>query len=151
MNGQRIAQTIYIQAPIEQVWDALTNPDVTEKYWGSTRIESDWRTGSLIRYMRDGEVMDEHTIIAVERPVRLVHTFQPLFGEFKDEPPSRVSIGLQAGGAVTRLALVHDGFPPDSKVFKACSEGWPMILSGLKTLLETGAALAPFEVPRGLS
>lgn len=137
MEEQRITQVIYLKAPVAQVWEALTNPDVTVKYWGGTRIESDWRPGSRIRYVRGGEVVDEHTIIAIEPPVRLVHTFEPLFGEFRHEQPSQVSIELQEAGEVTRLALVHDHFQPDSKVFRACSEGWPMILGGLKAMLES--------------
>jgi uncharacterized protein YndB with AHSA1/START domain len=141
----RISQVVYIKASLERVWDALTNPDVTEQYWGKTRIESDWQVGSGILYLRDGQVMDEHTVIEVEKPSKLVHTFQPMFGEFKNEPPSKVSIHLQDGGEVVRVALLHDGFPPNSKVYLACSEGWPMILSGLKTLLETGSPMPEFS------
>jgi uncharacterized protein YndB with AHSA1/START domain len=144
MSSQRISQAVYIKASLEQVWDALTNPDITEKYWGNTRIESDWEAGSEILYVRNGEVMDRHRILEVTRAAKLVHTFQPLFGEFKDEPASQVSIELQDGGQVVRLALLHDHFPPDSKVFLACSEGWPWILSALKTLLETGSPLPEF-------
>lgn len=145
MSEQRISQVIYIKASIESVWDALTNPDMTQRYWGNTRIESEWRVGSKILYVRDGEVVDEHTVVEVERPSKLIHTFHPLFGEFKDEPPSRVSVLLQSGGEVVRLALLHDAFPPDSKVYAACSVGWPLILSGLKTLLETGSPIPAFS------
>jgi uncharacterized protein YndB with AHSA1/START domain len=144
LNEQRITPIVYIKASLEQVWDALTNPEVTQKYWGNTRIESGWQRGSKIFYRRNGEVVDEHTIIEIDRPFRLVHTFQPLFGEFADEHASRVSIELQAGGPVVRVALMHEGFQANSKVYSACSEGWPMILSGLKTLLETGLPLPEF-------
>ncbi|WP_167759763.1 SRPBCC family protein [Massilia horti] len=145
MGEQRIEQTIYIKAPIEQVWDALTNPDVTEQYWGKTRIESDWKPHSTIRYVRDGQTMDEHVILEIQAPAKLVHTFQPLFGDFQHEAPSKVSITLQSGGEVVRLALLHDHFAPESKVYAACREGWPMILSALKTLLETGGPLPEFQ------
>ncbi len=60
--------------------------------------------------------------------------------------PSQVCIRLVAAGEVVRLTLEHDGFPPNSKVYLACGEGWPIILSGLKTLLETGAPLPDFIV-----
>ncbi|MBA2961899.1 MULTISPECIES: SRPBCC family protein [Ramlibacter] len=141
MDDQVIAITLYIRATAAEVWRALTDPDVTQSYWGRTRIESDWTTGSTIRYRRDGDVVDEHVVLEVDPPRRLVHTFHPLFGEFGDEPPSRVQIDLEQAGEVTRLALRHDGFPPASKVFTACSGGWPLILSSLKTLLETGSPL----------
>jgi uncharacterized protein YndB with AHSA1/START domain len=145
MTEQRISQVIYIKASIDRVWDALTNPEITQKYWGNTRIESDWQVGSKIRYVRDGQVVDEHTVVEVQKPVKLIHTFQPLFGEFKNEPPSRVSLLLHFGSGVVRLTLVHDDFPPNSKVYAACSVGWPMILSALKTLLETGSPLPDFS------
>jgi hypothetical protein len=74
-----------------------------------------------------------------------VHTFAPIFGEFKDEKPSRVSIELTGQSPVVRLTVTHSGFPPDSKVYKACQLGWPMILSNLKSLLETGKPIAVFN------
>lgn len=144
MSQQRIVHVVYIKASIEQVWNALTDPEITQQYWGNTRISSDWKVGSKISYLRDGEITDEHTVVEVDKPHRLIHTFQPLFGEFKNEAPSRVSISLAQGGAVVRCTLQHDGFPPSSKVYAACSEGWPMILSGLKTLLETGRPMPDF-------
>jgi hypothetical protein len=81
--------------------------------------------------------------------VKLIHTFQPLFGEFANEPASKVSFQLAPGAGVVRLTLVHDGFPAQSKVFAACSVAWPVILSGLKTWLETGASLPDFVEDKG--
>lgn len=144
MDDQVIALTLYIRADPAALWQALTDPDVTQRYWGHTRIESDWKPGSKIVYRREGTVTDEHTLLEVVPQRRLVHTFRPTFGEYAEEPPSRVQMELQPGGEVTRLTLVHDGFAPDSKVFPACSVGWPMILSSLKTLLETGEPLPEF-------
>jgi uncharacterized protein YndB with AHSA1/START domain len=68
-----------------------------------------------------------------------------VFGEFRSEPASRVEFRLDESHGVVRLTVRHDGFPPNSRVFRACSDGWPMILSNLKTLLETHAALPAFE------
>ena len=81
---------VYVKASIDRVWDALTNPDITQQYWGNTRIESDWQIGSKIRYVRNGEIVDEHTVVDVDKPSKIAHTFQPLFGEFKNEPSSNV-------------------------------------------------------------
>ena len=145
MSEQRIFEVIYIKTSIAVLWDALTNPDVTQRYWGNTRIESDWQVGSKVLYLRDGEVTDEHTVLAVEKPRLLAHTFHPLFGAFKDEPASRVRFLLNESGEVARMTVVHDNFPPQSKVFPACSDGWPMMLSSLKTLLETGTPLPDFS------
>ena len=145
MSEQRIFELIYIKTSLAAVWNALTNPEMTQQYWGGTRIESDWKVGSKVLYVHNGEVTDEHTVLMVDKHKRLSHTFRPLFAEFKAEPPSRVTLLLRESGEVVRLTVIHEDFPPDSKVFRACSEGWPAILSGLKTLLDTGAALPPFS------
>jgi hypothetical protein len=72
-------------------------------------------------------------VLAIEKHHALSHTFAPLFEEFKSEPPSRVTFSMEESGEVVRLTIVHDNFPPESKVFRACSDGWPMILCSLKT------------------
>ena len=141
MPEQIIALDLHILASPDALWNALTNPEITQRYWGGTRIESDWKVGAKILYRRGGVVMDEHTILEIEPTRVLIHTFEPLFGEFASEAPSRVQMRLSASGPVCRLELTHDGFPPGSKVFPACREGWPRVLSSLKTLLETGEPL----------
>lgn len=135
---QSIREVVYIRATADAVWSALTNPDLTERYWGGMRIESDWRPGSKIRYHRSGQVTDEHAILGIERLRYVVHTFRPLVPEFMDESPSRVVLRIAAQGPVVRLSVRHEGFPPHSKVYLACRPGWPIILNGLKTLLESG-------------
>ena len=145
MCEERIDQVVYIKSSLDSVWDALTDPELTQQYWGGTRVESDWEAGSEIRYLRDGELTDRHTILEVERPRKLVHTFEPQFGEFRDESASRVAFTMEQSGEVTRLTLAHDDFALGSKVYLACSQGWPMVLSSLKTLLETGAALPALQ------
>ena len=141
---QAIEQVVFIAASREQVWDALTRPEITERYWFDTRVESAWVPGAAIRYVRHGVLTDSHMVLSIEPPRRIVQTFRPLFGEFRDEPPSRVELRVDAGGPVTRLAVRHEGFAPDSRVRAACREGWPGILSSLKTLLETGRPLPEF-------
>jgi uncharacterized protein YndB with AHSA1/START domain len=147
MNEQRIFEVIFIRSSLAAVWDALTNPEVTQRYWFGTRIESDWRVGSKVLWLRNGEVTDEQVVLAVDPQRSLSHTFHPMFGELKAEPPSGVTFSLEENGGVVRLTVIHDSFPPESKVFRACSDGWPMILSNLKTLLETGTPLPAFTFP----
>ena len=146
MNEQRIFEVIYIQTTLVALWNALTNPDVTQRYWFDTRIVSDWKIGSKVQYLRNGELTDEHVVLVNEKHHRLSHTFKPLFGEFQSEPPSRVTFTMEENGGVVRLTVVHEGFPSESKVFRACRNGWPMILSSLKTLLETGTPLPPYTI-----
>jgi uncharacterized protein YndB with AHSA1/START domain len=129
MKEQKIFEVVYIRTSASAVWDALTNPDVTQRYWFDTRIVSDWKVGSKVQYLRNGELTDEHVVLEVEKPHTLSHTFRPLFGEFQSESPSRVSFTMEESNGVVRLTVRHEGFPPESKVFRACSDGWPMILS----------------------
>jgi aminoglycoside 6'-N-acetyltransferase len=139
---QVIEQTMFIAASRGQVWEALTRPELTERYWNQTRVESQWAVGASIRYVRHGKLTDEHMVLAIEPHRRLVQTFRPLSGEFRHEPPSRVELTVEGDGAVTRLTVRHEGFGPDSSVYAACRDGWPYILSSLKTLLETGRPLS---------
>jgi uncharacterized protein YndB with AHSA1/START domain len=145
MAQPTIAITTYILSTPEGVWNALTDPSVTERYWSGTRIESDWKVGSKVIYRRNGHVVDEHVLLACEPPRRFIHTFRPTFGEFGKEPPSRVAFEIVPGGKVVRLSLVHNEFPENSAVYRACSAAWPMILSSLKTLLESGEPLPEFK------
>lgn len=137
MTAQVIDEKVLIQAPVSAVWDALTNPDITEKYWGGgTRVESDWKKGSLIVYLRDGTVVDKHTLHEIV-PHRLIeHSFRPLSGELKHEAPSLVTITLTEEGGATRVSVLHRNFPPLSQVYVACRSAWPEILRSMKELLE---------------
>jgi uncharacterized protein YndB with AHSA1/START domain len=145
MDGPSIEITTYLVSTPDEVWDALTNPDITERYWGNTRLESDWKVGSKVLYVMNGKITDEQTLLVVDRPRLLSYTFKPLMEGFRDEPPSRATFEIASSGQVVRLKITHDRFPPASRVHAACSVGWPMILSGLKTLLETGRPLPEFE------
>jgi len=147
MNDLTINQVVYIHASREQVWDALTNPAVTKKYWFETSIESDWKKGSAIQYVRNGQVTDEHVILSVVPNALLQHTFHPIStDEFKNEPPSQVTITLTENNEVVKLELTHNQFVDNSKVYLSCNEGWPLILSNLKMFLETGKTPAAFDV-----
>ena len=137
MSGPVIDLSVAIRAPRAAVWRALTDPDLTERYWGGTRIESEWRVGAFVRYWRAGELTDEHVVLAIEPGVSFTTTFRPLFGEFAREPGSRAAIALEERAGETLVRVRHDAFPPGSRVHLACSEGWPRILAGLKSLLES--------------
>lgn len=142
MNQPQIIIRTYIAATPRQVWDALTIPEITEKYWRGTRIESDWQVGSPIVYRRDGLITEEHLVLTVEPGRLLRHTFHPVLADrIRKEAPSTVSFEIGDLGTLICLTLTHRDFAENSIVFRACSETWPMVLSSLKTLLETGRPL----------
>lgn len=132
-----------IAAPPEVVWKGLTTADFTQQYWHETRIECDFRVGSPVRFLvENDEVGCEGEILVSEPPNRLSYTWQfPRNPETKNEAPSRVTFLLEPIGAGTKLTVTHDRFPEGSKMYHLVKDGWPLVISGLKTLLETESAV----------
>jgi uncharacterized protein YndB with AHSA1/START domain/DNA-binding transcriptional ArsR family regulator len=165
MTSTEFVYTTYIHTTPQRLWQALTDPAFTRRYWGVT-IESDWQAGSTMTWEQAGvTIADPAQVVLESEPYRRLayswHTFTPelakAFG-FSDEflaavaseRRSRVTFDIEPAGPVVKLTVVHDGFEPGSTVLESISGGWPAILSSLKTLLETGGALpgAPETVPQ---
>jgi len=148
MIKKEFAYETYIHASKDKVWEALTNPEFTAQYFYSTRVESSWESGAVVRYRYAGDdhVAVEGQVIESDPPNKLAITWQALYDEsVAAEAPSRVTFSLDENNGQTRLRIVHDQFPEDSAIFESISEGWPWIIAGLKSLLETGKALPRFE------
>jgi len=142
----RFVYVTYIAAAPDEVWKALTQGDLTWQYWNGRRVESDWTVGSTVTFWydtADGEApSDRGIVLESKRPRHLSYTFHVEFiDELLDEHPSRVTFDLEREGDAVKLTLTHDEFEPGSKVLEGCRSGWPAILSGLKSLLETGEPL----------
>ena len=135
---------IYIQASPERVWEGLTSPAFTARYFHATSIESDWQEGSdVVYYNPDRSVAVVGKVLAMEYPRKLSITWHVHYNpEAKLESPSRVTFTLDAVEDATCLTVLHDQFPPGSVVLPQISQGWIAILSNLKTLLETGKTMA---------
>ena len=145
----------YITTTPEKLWEALTGGDFTFQYWGGRRIQSDWKVGSSLLLVREDGVLDlKGEVLEADFPKRLSYTFDPqrdknkrtLDGQPIDdsgELPSRVTFVIEPFMGKVKMTLVHDQFPPNSKVLPGVSGGWPAILSSLKSLLETGQAMFP--------
>jgi uncharacterized protein YndB with AHSA1/START domain/DNA-binding transcriptional ArsR family regulator len=137
----------YIRATPEQVWRALTDADLTARYWGH-RNESDWQAGSTWEHVRtDGSGIADvtGTVLEVSPPERLVLTF-PGSAEQR-EVPSRVTFTVERHQDIVRLTVRHEDLPTEADR-AAVSAGWPAVLANLKSLLETGEVLpqAPWEM-----
>ncbi len=154
MNGSQNKQVyvLYIRTSPEKLWEAIVSPEVTEKYFFHTRVKSDFQPGDTIEYeMKDEEgkrvVPVKGSIIESDPPRKLVHSFRHNFGDAGDaeySEASRVTYEIEPYGELVKLTLIHDEFGEDKKTYESTSGGWPMILNGLKTLLETGE---PLEYP----
>jgi uncharacterized protein YndB with AHSA1/START domain len=128
----------YIYTTRQKVWDAITKPEFTYRYWLHTNV-SDWKVGSRWEHQHgdgSGKVMIDGTVLESDPPRRLVMTWTR---PDHSQEPSRVSFDIEdyADGLVS-LTVTHDQLEHDPAMASSISGGWPKVLSNLKSLLETG-------------
>jgi uncharacterized protein YndB with AHSA1/START domain/DNA-binding transcriptional ArsR family regulator len=162
MPDTSFVYTTYIRSTPEQVWDALTRPAFTERYWGVT-FDTDWKPGSTMSWIEQGVRISDpgQVVLESEPPRRLAYTWHTVTPEWADthgldselqqklaaETRTRVTFDIEPTDNLVKLTVIHDDFDPDSTMRSLCSEGWPRLLAGLKTLLETGSELEPQSAP----
>ena len=133
---------IYIRTTPERLWEAITDPDIRSRYNFGCRVGSDWAPGSRYEMTHPNAPgpLGEGEILEVDPPRRLVHTMVALWSDdVKGEGASRVTWEIEPVGDSCRLTLTHDELREGAN--EEIYGGWPMILSGLKTWLETGELL----------
>lgn len=156
MERPEFVYTTYIRSTPERVWQALTDPAFTRRYWGLA-LETDWKPGSTMAWVEDGGVRvedPEQVVLEAEPYKRLAYTWHTMTAEHAEahglqelhpklaaEPRSKVSFDIEQRGEVVKLTVVHDGFEPGSTVLDLVSQGWPHLIASLKSLLETGEVL----------
>jgi uncharacterized protein YndB with AHSA1/START domain len=131
----------YIRAAPEAVWQALTDPDFTQRYWGGTRVVSDWKVGSRVGLWMGEQENDTGEVLECDPPRRLSYSWKVNHSGYEKEAASRVTFALTQLGEQVQLVVTHDRFAPDSQVLPAISTGWPVLLASLKSMLETGEVL----------
>ncbi len=137
---------VFIKASAQQIWDAITKPEFTTRYFHGARVDTTAKTGATLRYYGpDDSLWGDDVIIEADPPRKLVATWTALWDpDTATEEPSRVTWEIdERDGGMCLLTVVHDrleGAP--NTAAKVSGEGWMMVLSGLKTLLETGEPLA---------
>jgi uncharacterized protein YndB with AHSA1/START domain len=150
---------VYIKAPAQRVWDAITSPEWTDRYGYGGVVEADWRPGGswvttagagMQAMGLSGPIVDGE-VIEADAPRRLVQTWRMLMDEaIKAEGFTRLTYELSETDGVTRLTVTHDltGAPGLFSLVRGDAEetgaggGWPWVLSDLKSLLETGTAFS---------
>ena len=161
MDKPSFVYTAYIRTTPERLWRALTDPAFTQRYWWRTSFQTDWNPGSTMRWETRGVTIDdpEQVVLEADPPRRLAYTWQSVTPELAEklelteedreriaaEPRSKVTFEIEPLGELVKLTVVHDGFEPGSLLARLVAEGWPRVLAGIKTLLETGEALP--EIP----
>jgi uncharacterized protein YndB with AHSA1/START domain len=143
MSNPKFVYVTYIETTPEKLWNALTQSKFTEQYWFGSAIETNWSPGSAIKLRRGNDLLVSGKVIESKPYTRLAYTWvHEKDGQFRDEKPSQVAFEIEQMGENVKLTVLHDDFAPDSKVFGMISNGWPMVLASLKSLLETGHALS---------
>lgn len=143
MKTEQFVYVTYIRTTPEKLWKALIEPEFTRQCWFNTTQESEWKPGASWKMlMPDGGVTDSGEVLEIEPYRRLVlkwrNEFKP---ELKAEGYSQLTYRLEKEGKSVKLTVIHQMAKEGSKLIDAVSQGWPHILSSLKSLLETGESL----------
>jgi len=131
---------IYIRTTPERLWQAITDGEIRSKYTFGARFVSDWTQGSRFEMQSKRGLLGDGVNLEVEPPRRLVQSMRALWGDdVKREGTTRVTWQIEQVGDSCRLTVTHDQLREGAN--SQLYGGWPMILSGLKTWLETGEVL----------
>lgn len=143
MDKSEFVYVTYIRTTPERLWQTLIEPEFTRQFWMGTTQESEWKSGAAWRIAKpDGTSADSGEILEIEPQKRLVLKWQNhLFPEMTAEGYSRMTYELEEKDDSVKLTVTHVMEKSGSKLIKAVSNGWPMILASLKSLLETGESL----------
>jgi uncharacterized protein YndB with AHSA1/START domain len=142
MSKPEFVYVIYIASTPEKVFKALTDEKTSEQYWVGNRVVSDWKIGAPFALKLKHEEKDvTGKVLEFDPPRRLAYSFREARPGMQAEPPSRVTFELESHKDQVKLTIVHDEFDPGSKAFENVSRGWPLVLSSLKSYLETGKVL----------
>ena len=142
MRKPEFVYVTYIETTPEKLWEALTKSEFSKRYWFNTELKTDWKVGSPFALVMDGTTTDVGEVLEFDRPRRLSYTFHHVLSEAaRKERPTKVVFVLEPHGKLVKLTLTHEDFEAGSKLLDGISKGWPAILAGLKTMLETGTAL----------
>jgi uncharacterized protein YndB with AHSA1/START domain len=143
----RFVYVTYISSTPEKIWQALTDPQTTAKYWYKRNL-SDWKPGSRWEHRDEekdgGGLRMVGKVVESTPPRRLVISWAAPDDEAKDTRHTRVTFEIEKVRDVVRLTVIHDRLEPDSEMLRGITDGWPKVLSSLKSMLETGRALSNF-------
>ena len=140
----------YIRSTPEKVFEAITRPEIARRYWGHENV-SDWQLGSAWQHVRADEqrtVQLVGKVLEIAAPTRLVISWASPSQADDPDACSRVSFDIAAYDGMVRLTVTHDDLEVGSGMAKGIQQGWPIVLSSLKSLLETGQGIDVFAKPK---
>lgn len=133
----------YVRTTPEKVFEAITKPDITRQFWGHENV-SDWKPGSKwqhIRANKDRPVEIVGKVVEISPPGRLVTTWAAESQADDPDSYSRVTYEIEDYGSMVRLTVIHDELEAGSGMAAGISKGWPLVLSSMKSFLETGSGV----------
>lgn len=141
MSDDTQVYEVFIRATPEKVWDAITNPQQSEQYFFGTRVSLEPKKGGRIAYTAGGHPLVDGEVLEVSAPERLVTTWRIHYDPTTKGEVSTVTWRCEPRGEATKLTLTHElkGAPRSAK--SVGTDGWSVVLSGMKTLVETGEPL----------
>lgn len=140
----------YIRSTPQKVFDAITRPEIARRYWGHENV-SDWKPGSPWQHVRTDEqrtVQLVGKVVETAPPTRLVITWASPAQADNPDATSRVSFDIAEYEGMVRLTVTHDELEAGSGMASGIQKGWPIVLSSLKSLLETGEGIDVFAKPK---
>jgi uncharacterized protein YndB with AHSA1/START domain len=140
----------YIRSTPEKVFEAITRPEIARRYWGHENV-SDWKTGSDWQHVRANEQRTVELVgkvVAIEPPTHLVITWANASQATDPAATSRVTFDIARYEGMVRLTVTHDELEAGSGMARGIAQGWPIVLSSLKSLLETGQGIDVFAKPK---
>lgn len=164
MGSDTFVYTTYIRTTPDELWKALTDPVFTRRYWG-VAFETEWTPGAPMVWDEGGRrTEDPEQVVLAAEPGRLLaytwHSFTPAWAEavrlghdvyerLARERRSKATFLIEPSGDTVKLTVTHDELEPDGLMKDMIGEGWPALLSSLKSLLETGEELPAHPAARG--
>jgi uncharacterized protein YndB with AHSA1/START domain len=144
----RFVYVTWIRSTPEKVFEAITRPEIARRYWAHENV-SDWKPGSAWSHVNNDEARTVHVVgkvVEVSPPRRLVITWASPEKAADPSQYSRVTFELEQRADMVKLTVTHDELEAGSAMEKGISQGWPLVLSSLKSLLETGNGIDIYKV-----
>ena len=134
----------YIRTTPEKVFDAITKPELARRYWGHENVSEDWQPGSGWSHVRTDAARTVDLVgkvIESDPPNRLVISWANESQQDDPDQYSRVTFDIKAQDEMVKLTVTHDDLQPGSGMLNGISKGWPLVLSSMKSFLETGRGM----------